>query len=498
VYLCGPTMTIARSALTGKNDVVSRISNRKAVIRDLADRLATQRDNWIARNSFYYGEDYRYMRFLIPEGRRVLALGCGTGKLLAALKPSRGVGVDFSPKMIEVARANHPELEFYTGDVEEPAELAHINGPFDYIILSDTIGSLDDCQATLENVHHFCNRDTRVIVSYYSRMWEPILWVARTLRLQMPQVHQNWLSTEDIENLLELADYEVVKREWRQLVPRRLLGVGWLANRLLAPLPVIRRACLRNYVVARPFPRAAQEIASTTVLVPCRNERGNIESAVCRIPRFCQDLEILFVEGHSKDGTLDEIRRVIAAYPELDIKVIVQDGKGKGDAVRKGFDHARGDLLMILDADLTMPPEALPKFYEAIVQGKGEFINGSRLVYPMEKDAMRFLNWVANQTFRALFTWLLNQRFTDTLCGTKVLTKRHYQQIAAGRTYFGEFDPFGDFDLIFGAVKQNLKVLEIPITYASREYGETQISRFRHGLLLLRMVVFAFRKLKAF
>lgn len=234
------------------------------------------------------------------------------------------------------------------------------------------------------------------------------------------------------------------------------------------------------------------------MLIPCRNEKGNIEPAIERLPAFCQDIEIIYVEGGSKDGTPEEIQRVIAKYPQLDIKVLTQDGKGKGDAVRKGFAHARGDVLMILDADLTMPPEALPKFYDAIASGKGEFINGTRLVYPMEQEAMRFLNLLANQTFSWLFSWLLNQRFTDTLCGTKVLTKKHYEAIAANRKYFGDFDPFGDFDLIFGASKLNLKVIEIPITYASRRYGETQISRFRHGVLLLGMVIFAFKKLKAF
>jgi len=491
-------MNTSHTQISEKSAGSYQPSKRKLAIRDLADLLAPERDRWIARNKFFHEEDFRYLKFLIAEGSRVLDLGCGTGRTLAALNPSRGVGIDFSPRMIDIGRKTYPNIEFYIGDVENPDALAGIQGPFDYILLSDTIGSLDDCQSTLESLHHLCSSDTRVVVSYYSRMWEPILTTARLLRLQMPSVQQNWLSSEDIENLLQLADYEVVKREWRQLLPRRMLGLGWLVNRLIAPFPVIRRACLRNYVIARPIRKRAHTHLSATVLIPCRNERGNIESAVRRIPRFCNDIEILFVEGHSQDGTLDEIHRVIAAYPELDIKVAVQDGKGKGDAVRKGFDLASGQLLMILDADLTMPPEALSKFYIALIQGKGEFINGTRLVYPMEQDAMRVLNWIANQAFSWMFTWLLNQRFTDTLCGTKVLTKLHYQRIAANRSYFGDFDPFGDFDLIFGAVKQNLKVVEIPITYASRSYGETQISRFRHGLLLLRMVMFAFRKLKAF
>jgi len=475
------------------------LSQRKAAIRDLSDRMAPERDRWIRRNSFYYDEDRRYMRFLVPEGLRVLDLGCGTGGLLAALKPAYGVGVDFSPRMTELARRQFPNLEFVVGDAEDPELIASLRGPFDVILLSDTIGSLDDCQATLAGLQRLCHRDTRLVVSYYSRMWEPVLAVARALRLQMPQKHQNWLSTDDIGNLLALADFQVLKREWRQLLPRRMLGLGVLLNRYLAPLAIVRRACLRNYVVARPLRQAGYQAGiSVSVVVPCRNERGNIEAAVRRIPRFCDDLEILFVEGHSKDGTLEEIHRVIAANSELDIKVLVQDGNGKGDAVRKGFEHARGEVLMILDADLTTPPETLPKFYEALVSGKGEFISGSRLVYPMQDQAMRFLNLLANHAFSLLFSWLLNQRFTDTLCGTKVLTRNHYRSIAANRGYFGEFDPFGDFDLIFGAAKLNLKVVEIPIPYSRRTYGETQISRFQHGWLLLRMVLFAFRKLKAF
>ncbi|MEK6208831.1 MAG: glycosyltransferase [Pseudomonadota bacterium] len=474
------------------------ISERKRRIRALADHLAPERSSWIRRNSYYYEQDYRYMRFLVPEGLRVFDLGCGTGRLLAELKPSHGVGVDISLEMIEVAKREHAQLEFRVGDVEDPGVIDALEGPFDVIILSDTVGALDDCQATLERLRRLCTPDTRIIAAYYSRMWYPILRVARILGLQMPVVEQNWLSTEDIENVLQLADFEVIKREWRQLLPRRAFGLGPLLNRYVAILPLIRRACLRNYVIARPRPELAREKLSATVVVPCRNERGNIEAVVRRLPAFCDDIELIFVEGHSRDGSLEEIHRVINAYPDRDIKVFEQEGIGKGDAVRKGFANARGDVLMILDADLTMPPEALTKFYDALASGKGEFINGSRLVYPMQDEAMRFLNLLANQGFSWLFSWLLNQRFTDTLCGTKVLRRRHYEKIVANRAYFGEFDPFGDFDLIFGAAKLNLKVVEIPIRYAAREHGATQISRFRHGWLLMRMVFFALRRLKAF
>jgi len=236
---------------------------------------------------------------------------------------------------------------------------------------------------------------------------------------------------------------------------------------------------------------------STTILIPCRNEKGNIESAVNRIPSFGKGQEIIFVEGGSTDGSKEEIIRVIEKYPEKDLSLLIQNGTGKGDAVRKGFDAAKGDVLMILDGDLTVPPEDLPKFYNALLENHGEFINGSRLVYPMEKEAMRFLNLLGNRFFSMVFTWLLGQRFKDTLCGTKVLFKEDYDQIKKNRYYFGEFDPFGDFDLIFGATKLNLKIIEIPVRYHERTYGDTNIKRFSHGWLLLRMTWFAFKKIKA-
>ena len=475
------------------------MSSRKDDIRSHFEKLADFRDRWISLNRDYYADDRRYARFIIPEGMRVLELGCGTGDLLAQLKPSYGVGVDLSPKMIEIAKRNHRDLDFVVADAEDEAYISGLEGPFDYIVLSDTIGYLDDIELVFRALRKVASPHTRLVVSYYSHLWEPVLALAEKLGRKMPQPGVNFLSSSDITNLLYLAGFEVVRTEWRQLIPKRLLGIGTLINRFIGTLPVIRRLCLRHYIVARPFDRGKNWSPSVSILVPCRNEKGNIEAAITRMPRFAEDMEILYVEGHSSDGTYEECERVRDAYAgEWNIRVAQQDGKGKGDAVRKGFDMASKDILMILDADLTVAPEDLPKFYRAIAEGTGEFINGTRLVYPMEKGAMRFLNYWANRTFALIFSFLLNQRFTDTLCGTKVLSKKHYDDIAAGRVYFGEFDPFGDYDLIFGAAKLNLKITEVPIIYADRTYGEPQISRFRDGFLLLRMVVFAWRKLKAF
>ena len=466
-------------------------SPRKQRALDLAERLARERDGWIERHRFFFEEDWRYLRFLVPEGLRVLDLGCGTGALLKQLNPAYGVGIDFSAAMIEIARARHPDLTFIDADVETLNELTELKGPFDVIVMSDTIGTLDDCEETFRSLHRLCTPDTRIIVVYHSRMWEPVSMMHGAISQSRPSRPQNWLSSRDIANLLFLSDFDVIKREWRLLSPFRLFGVGRFINRYFATLPLIRKLCLRNYVIARSLLQRSDERPSASIIVPCRNERGNIEPAVNRTPKLADKQEIIFVEGGSADGTWQEVERVQAAYPHLTIKAFKQPGKGKGDAVRKGFDEATGDVLMILDADLTTPPEDLPKFYEALTRSKGEFINGARMTYPREKESMRFLNLLANHIFALIFTFLLNQRYTDTLCGTKVLLRRHYEKIVRDRAYFG------DFDLIFGASKLNLKTAEVPIRYAARAYGETQISRFQHGWLLLRMVFFAFQKLKA-
>lgn len=458
------------------------------------DAQAPESDRWKRKNPYYYESIERMMRFHVPPGSSVLEIGCGTGDLLAALEPCRGVGVDISSKVLEIARAKHPRLMFLAGDAEE----LPVSEPFDYVILSDLIGYLDDVQRAFEQVNKACGPQTRVILTYFNYLWAPLLRIGERLGMKRPQPEQNWLALPDLQNLLSLAGFQTISMGYKILLPVRVPLLSSLCNRVLANLPLLRKLCLLEVIVARPAPTPVPEKAlSCSIVVPARNERGNIEDVARRVPEMGRHTEIVFVEGNSRDGTEGEIERVIAAYPGRTMKLVRQgSGVGKGDAVRKGFATASGDVLMILDADLTVPPEELPKFLKALASGRGEYVQGSRLVYPMEKQAMRFLNTLGNKFFSLAFTWLLGQRFKDTLCGTKVLYRRDYARIAAGRGYFGDFDPFGDFDLIFGAAKLDLKIVEIPVRYRERTYGSTQISRFRHGWLLLRMCVFALFRIK--
>jgi SAM-dependent methyltransferase len=418
------------------------------------DSIAGQWNRWKKHNRYYHKSIEQLLQFLVTPQSSVLEVGCATGDLLHAVQPAIGVGVDISPAMVQVAKTRYPKYTFHVMNAEELS----INQTFDYVIFSDLVGHLHDIQRALEKTRTVMTSHSRLILTYYNFMWEPILLLAEKLRLKTPQPRQNWINTHDLQNLLNIADYEIIRSGHRLLLPKNIPVLSWIFNKYISRLPVLRKLCVVRFIVARP---RVQEIHperfSVSVIIPARNERGNIEKAVRRIPTMGSNTEIIFVEGGSKDGTLDEIKRVVELYgKQHTLSYCRQSGTGKANAVREGFARATGDILMILDADLTVAPEDLPKFFYAIATNRGEFVNGSRLVYPMEKQAMRFLNLLGNKFFSMMFTYLLDQTFKDTLCGTKVLFKSDYIKIASNRSYFGEFDPFADFDLIFGAVKQNL------------------------------------------
>lgn len=457
------------------------------------DQVAEELSGWQGLGGYYHRRLNHLIQFFVPAGKRVLEIGCGAGDLLAHLKPDYGLGIDFSEKMVAEARSRHPELNFLQAD----AHALELDETFDFIILSDSVNEFWDVQAVFEKLADLSTPSTRVILNYYSRLWELPLKIARALKLATPTLYQNWLTQDDVENLLYLSGFEVIRNQEEILFPVDVPLLTPLLNRYLVKLWPFNELALTHVTLARPIQKPVKEAQQVvSVIVPARNEAGNIDSIFMRVPEMGAGTELIFVEGHSQDDTYQTIEKAIQAHPEHKARLFQQSGKGKGDAVRLGFSEASGDILMILDADLTVPPEDLPRFYEALHSGKGDFINGVRLIYPMEKDAMRFFNFLGNKFFSLVFTWLLGQPIKDTLCGTKVLTRANYQAIASNRAYFGDFDPFGDFDLLFGAAKLNLKIVDLPIRYRERVYGETNIQRWKHGWLLLKMVAFAARRLK--
>ena len=451
------------------------------------------------RNRFFHSQVNRLIEAQLRPGSTLIDLGCADGELIASLGDTldRAVGIDIDAEAIADAQSRGKGAEFIPCAVEELADIPLIHP--DYIVMSMLLDQVYDVYTVLQMVRDWSEPQTRLIVITYNRLWRPLLRLAELLRLKAVNPNESYVPRSEVVNLLETCNFEITKQLDGVLIPIHIPLLGRLANRWLAPLPLLRHLGLVHLIVARPLGKGTKNEESVSIVIAARNEEGHIRELVDRIPDFGSTQEIILVEGGSTDDTWGAIQREVERYANDGPRRLIalqQTGKGKGDAVRAGFAQAQGDILMILDADISVPPEELPRFYEALQRDVCEFANGSRLVYPMEDKAMRFLNILGNKIFGLMFTYLLGQPVRDTLCGTKVLRREDYERIAANRARFGELDPFGDFDLLFGASAQGMRIRDIPVHYKERRYGTTNISRFRHGLLLLRMSRLAAAKLK--
>lgn len=475
-----------------KNWALDHIESRKRYIRESYEKIAGVREKWIVRNGYFYRKLGSFLKFIIEPGKSVLLFRSELGQLFEHINPSRAVGVDISGTMAALASKRHPGFRFVT---EDP-ETVKLDEKFDYIVFY-SLGDIIDIQRAFQNAAECATDDTRVVVINYNYLWRPFIYLAEKAGWKVPQPTQNWLNVPVIENILNLAGYEVIKKYHQALLPFNIPVVSWFLNDIIGKLPFIKKLSFLQIIVARKVPERSGKRYSVSVVIPCRNEKGNVEDAVKRIPEMGSSTEIIFCDDRSTDGTAEEVQRVIKAYPHRDIRLVRGPGVCKAKNVWTGFDAARGDILMILDADLTVIPEELPYFYEAIAGGMGEFINGSRMIYPMQDQAMRTLNIIGNKFFSLCFSYLLGQRLTDTLCGTKVIWRRDWPRIKGLLGSWGIEDRWGDYELIFGAAKLHLKLVEVPVHYLERVYGETKMTkRFKNGAVMLRMCFAALKKFK--
>lgn len=479
------------------------MSGKKSKVELFYDQLGAGREKWVEKSRYYYDALQELLGNIVPPGQKVLDIGFGNGDELASLRPSSGVGVDLSQGMVDLARSKHPGLEFHRQAAEELSlpehEVRNGEGGFDFVTMVNVVGELADVLAAFKRIGPLMRPDSRLVIVYYNHLWEPLAKPAARFGYKLDNPTQNWLSLPDLQGFLHLAGFEVVRVGARMPCPKYIPGVAEVMNGVIGRLPLLHRLGFVHFLVARPavpLPKPAEEY-SCTVVVPCKDEEDNVFNIPPRVPRMGAFTEIIFVDDKSTDSTADRVREIIAANPDRPIKLASGPGIGKGGAVRAGLEQATGDVLMILDADMTVMPEDLPAFFEAITANKGEFINGSRMVYPLSGDAMRTANIIGNKFFAVMFTFLLEQRIKDTLCGTKVVMRHNYAKILAAREYFGDVDRWGDYDWIFGAARNNLKIVELPVHYIERVAGETKMTkRFRNGLIMLHMCWVAFRKLK--
>lgn len=478
---------------------LAALDARRARTRAHLAALADKRDRWVKRNRYYYSLLGRLLRFLVEPNKRVLSVRCSTGSVLSSTRPSVGKGIEICPEIIEVAQEYHPEFSYGVAfpDTVEFQTCFEEGETFDYIALND-IDDTVDVQRALLNLKPLCERHTRILITTYNHLWEPIVTLAESLGMKVPRVEQNWLSGADVRNLLELSGYEPLETRRIILLPKYIPLLSWFLNGFCARLPGLNRLCMTEVHVARLIHAPIdKEKLSVSVIIPCKDERGNIEDAVRRIPSLAGQTEIIFCDDRSTDGTADEVRRMQELHPECNIRLVDGPGISKAQNVWTGFNAASGDILMILDADLTTMPEELPYFVDAIASGTAEFVNGSRLIYPVPREAMKGANMLGNKFFSLAFSYLLNQRVKDTLCGTKVLWRSDWERVKQLLGSWGIEDRWGDYELLFGASKLNLRVLDLPVHYQERIYGTTKMTKvFHNGLIMLKMCWYGFLKLK--
>ncbi len=445
------------------------------------------------KNIFYHSNVGRLVRSLVFRESSLVEFGSRGGELLRNLPNKNKVGVECNKDYLSLNVKRKRKANVYH---EADFWKKYGRSKFDVIILNNNLSETEDIQTLLSKLKNISRPDTKIIVIFFNYLWKPILDITQKLKLRMPYFREpNWLSVEDVKALFAIEDFDEVKSGKKILIPIHIPLIADFANRYLSVLPIVGHLSLLNYLVFKC--KRPKKDYSSSIIIPLRNEEGNIRGLINKIPRFGKSQEIIFVEGNSTDNTYSAVKKEMLNYKgEMKIFLHKQRGEGKADAVRLGLSRARNEILITFDGDLTVDPGELPKFYKALVSDKGDFVMGSRLVYPLESQAMRTLNVLGNKLFGLVFSYVLNQPIKDTLCGTKLLFRRDYEKINYMRKYFGKLDPFGDFELIFGASKLNLKILEIPVRYKQRTYGETNIKRFVHGIMLFRMVVIALRKLK--
>lgn len=476
------------------------LDERRERTREHLARLAEKREYWVEQNRYYYKIVGRLLQFLVEPGKRILSVRCRTGELLAAMRPRVAKGIEICSEIIDIARRRHPEFTFHVGFPDTHEFLSYFSGPnekFDYVAFND-IDDTVDVQRALQNLKPLCERHTRILITTYNHLWEPLVTLAELLGMKVPRIEQNWLSGADVRNLLGLSGYEALETRRVVLCPKYIPLLSAFLNGFCARLPGLNRLCMTEVHVARVIPAPIdREKLSISVIIPCKDERGNVENAVRRLPSLGGRTEIIFCDDKSTDGTAEEVRRMQDVHPECDVRLEQGPGISKAKNVWTGFDAASGDILMILDADLTTMPEELPYFLDAIASGVAEFVNGSRLIYPVPRGAMKGVNMLGNKFFSLAFSYLLNQRVKDTLCGTKVLWRSDWERIKPLRGTWGIEDRWGDYELLFSASKLNLRIIDLPVHYQERIYGTTKMTKvFQNGLVMLGMCWHGFLKLK--
>ena len=455
------------------------------LIRAHLDGIAKDYNSWQRKNAYYYRTIASLVARVVRPGSSVLVVGCKTGDLLASSRPGQGVGIDISPLMIKLAREKYPRHTFFESSIEEFS----YQGVFDYVIMADMVDHVYDVVSLFEGAYRFCHPGTKIIITTINPWWEPVLSLAERMGAKMPEGPHNFIEKRNLAKMIEFLDYAISYSGYLLLMPKYIPLVSFLVNAIGTRIWGLNKLSFVQYMVLHPLPADANDLGyGCSVIIPCFNESANIEEAVSAVPAMGKATEIIVVNDGSEDRTAEVARVLMARYRNLKL-IDYQPNKGKGYAVQQGFQAASQEVLMILDADRSVLPGELPRFFAVLNKKKGDFVNGTRMVYPMEYEAMRFFNLLGNKIFGLIMTFIVGQHLTDTLCGTKALLRKDFVRMRMG------LDRWGDFDLLFGAARLGLKIVEMPVHYKARKAGASKMNAIRHGFHLLRACFRGFKEL---
>lgn len=453
---------------------------RKKQVTCFFDRIAEKYDFWHSKNAYYHREVELFCADTIPRGSRVLEIGCATGDLLNHVAPETGVGIDLSPRMIEAASRKYPHLSWSVTDIEH----LECGQPYDHVMMSNLLEFIPDLWSFLSEVKRHTHPQTRLVIFTVNPLWEPFMRLGARLRLRSPETIRNFITRKDLINILRLRGYEITSNGFRLFLPKKIPLLSFWVNQILPRIPGINNLCALQFIVAKPELTVRKPLPlSCSVIIPCFNEAENIEECVARIPRMGIRTEVIIVDDGSTDSTRDKAKGIVGSENEVRV-ISYTPNKGKATAVRTGIEAACGDVVMILDADMAVMPEELPRFFDVLSEGRAEFVNGTRMIYPLESEAMKFLNFLGNKIFGILLTLIMEQRNTDTLCGTKAFFRKDLASVLRSG-----HDAWGDFDLLFEATRKKLQMAELPVHYKPRQRGYSKMKPFRDGASFLRTCI---------
>ena len=375
------------------------------------------------------------------------------------------------------------EILFLDLNDSKLTSLSTINKKYQRIILTDVVENYDDVFALLNIVSNLLTIDGKLIISSINTKYLILSRTLEFLKLKDSNENTSYIHVKKIRNITSGVGLEYQKFYTKQLFPFSFFYVGNVINKIMEIISFQLNLGIKTYIIFRPA-IITNSKNSKSIIIPAKNEEGNLVELVSRIPKF-ENTEIIFSYGKSKDNTLKVMKQITQSNKLFKFKLVKQTKNGKANAVWEALNVVENDLIAILDADISVDPETLSDFFDIIEKNNADFVNGTRLIYDMEKNSMRFLNRIGNRFFQFFISKIIKEALTDSLCGTKVFKKSYLNDLYFWQNIFGKKDPFGDFDLIFAAAYSGQKIVEMPIVYRERKYGTTQIARFKDGFKLL-------------